>query len=98
MPTSEEGRKFDAGKPRMDLLPPRAVEQVARVLGYGAVKYGDSNWERVEGWRGRYVAAALRHTFAYMRGEDHDAESGLPHLAHAITSLLFVLEKEERGA
>lgn len=85
-------RKDDAGKPRMELLPPVALEAVARVLTYGAQKYGAENWRGVE--RSRYIGAALRHVFAHVRGEKHDPETGESHLAHAACSLLFALETQ----
>jgi len=88
--------KHDQGKPRTDLLPPRALLVVAMVLDYGAKKYAPGNWRKAK-TRGRYVAAALRHLFSWMTGETHDPESGLPHLGHAVCSLLFVLEMESAG-
>ena len=86
-----EFRKLDAGKPRMDLLPPLALVEVSKVLGYGAAKYEAHNWRRAT-TLGRYSAAALRHVFAWLSGEDRDAESGLHHLAHAACCVLFLLE------
>lgn len=83
------GRKDDEGKPRHSLLPFAGLEAVTRVLEYGASRYGDHNWREVDS--ARYVDAALRHLFAYCRGECYDKESGQPHLAHAATNLLFVL-------
>jgi hypothetical protein len=88
-------KKSDLGKSRLDLVPPRALELVGLVLAYGAKKYEPGNWARIpraERWR--YVAAPLRHVTAYMRGERLDPESGLPHLAHAACSLLFLLDLE----
>lgn len=88
-----EGQKFDKGKPATHLLPPKALLCVAEVLGYGAVKYGEHNWRAVPDARKRYVAATLRHLLTDMTNEQPlDPESGLPHIAHAIASLLFILE------
>jgi hypothetical protein len=87
-----KGAKADSGKPRTDLLPPRALLALASVLGKGAVKYGDDNWHKVPGRRRRYLGAALRHTFAYMAGEVYDADTGEHHLACAMASLAFVVE------
>lgn len=89
--------KHDEQKPRPELLPPRAIEEVSAVLAYGARKYSADNWRRAtpDEARPRYVGAALRHLFAYLKGERNDPESGYPHLAHAVTSLLFVLERDE---
>jgi hypothetical protein len=86
------GVKHDGGKPRLDLLPWGAVLACAETLTYGAQKYGEGNWSRVPNGRTRYLAAALRHVIAFAQGEWLDAESGLPHLAHALTSLMFLYE------
>lgn len=88
------GRKFDANKPRPELLPPYAEEEVSRVLAFGAEKYDDDNWRLVENAKKRYLGAARRHIIAYRRGETHDPESNLHPLAHAICSLMFILELE----
>jgi hypothetical protein len=53
-----EARKSaeSASKPRLDLLPPPAMEAIAEVLTFGASKYGANNWCRGARW-GRYYAA-----------------------------------------
>jgi hypothetical protein len=92
------GVKYDADKPRPELLPPAALLQVAEVLAYGARKYPSAdNWRKLEALRARYTGAALRHVLAYMGGETHDAESGHHHLAHAATCLLFILQADHEG-
>lgn len=88
--------KRDVGKPRMDLLPPRALLAVGSVMAYGATTYGAHNWRLGLAW-GRLCAAALRHTMAWISGEQEDEESGLPHLAHAAASLLMLLESAMEG-
>lgn len=93
------GVKYDSNKPRMDLLVngmPRAVIEVCKVLSYGALKYDDHNWRKVEEANNRYLAASMRHEFAAAKGEDIDDESGLHHLAHKICSDLFRLELKLR--
>lgn len=84
------GRKDDTGKLPLDLLPFGALEEVAKVLAFGASKYGPNNWQNVKPKR-RYLAAALRHLSAVIRGQEIDPESGLPHLAHAAACVLFLL-------
>lgn len=92
-----EGKKYDQDKMRYDLVPFRGLDDVVRVLTYGATKYGPDNWRNVERAEERYPAAALRHISAYMQGEPYDRETGISHLAHAICSLLFVLTLDEES-
>lgn len=89
------GVKYDAGKPRLDLLPPKAVMALGEVMTYGAAKYGADNWQGVA--PERYTAALLRHLMAYMDGEETDAESGLPHLWHVLTNAAFAVAITEEG-
>lgn len=89
-----EGKKYDGGKPRMDLLPPKAIAEVAKVLAFGAEKYAPENWRKLEDLQNRYTGASLRHVFAHMDKERLDKETHLSHLAHAICCLLFKLEIE----
>lgn len=92
---TETGKKFDADKTQYHLMPLHALEQVNRVLMHGANKYGENNWQQVEGWQHRYYNAALRHLFAHRQGEKTDPETNISHLAHAICSLMFLIEKEQ---
>lgn len=81
--------KFDTGKPRMDLLDSQAIEGLADVLTFGAQKYAAHNWR--EGIsNSRLIAALLRHTFAILRGEYVDQESGLPHIDHVGCCWMFL--------
>lgn len=82
--------KFDQGKARMDLVPMEAVEVIAQVLAFGAMKYAPWAWYAGMDY-GRLLAAALRHLSAFQQGEDNDPESGLSHLAHAGCCILFLL-------
>lgn len=95
--TNQIGRKFDSGKPEFSLLPPWALESVAKVLTFGAQKYEIDNWKYVENGAQRYKNAALRHLNDYMKGEKFDQETGLNHLAHAVCCLMFMLDADESG-
>ncbi len=68
-----------------------ALNEVAKVLTFGASKYGPNNWQGLENFTERYYAAMLRHIFA---PEKKDSESGLFHLAHALTGALFLTSRE----
>lgn len=89
------GRKDDAGKFPLHLLPPDAIIEIARVLDFGAKKYAPRNWERGMAWSRPY-AALLRHMFAWWSGEKADPETGLSHLAHAGCCILFLMSYEKR--
>lgn len=89
-----EGRKFDGEKPKMYLLPPKALIEVSKVLTFGAEKYDEENWRKLDNLQNRYTGGALRHLFAHMDGELNDPETDYSHLAHAICCLLFKLEIE----
>jgi hypothetical protein len=76
----------------MELLSHHFIEGVvSTVLAFGAKKYGEHNWRKGIS-QSRLIGAALRHTFAFLRGEDKDAESGLSHLYHAGCCLMFAAE------
>jgi len=89
---TNKGHKHDHGKPRYDLLPANAIEELAKVLTFGAEKYAPNSWQLVEYGIERYRAALLRHTFAIQRGELYDSESGLLHSAHAQCCAAFIVE------
>lgn len=93
---SDEFVKKDAGKLPMRLLPAVAIEQVVQVLAFGAKKYKDDGWRGVDK-RSRYYDALMRHMLAWQMGQDTDEESGLPHLAHALCSLMFLAESQALG-
>ncbi len=89
-----EGKKFDSEKPKMYLLPPKSMVEISKVLTFGAQKYDEDNWRKLDNLQSRYSGGALRHIFAHLDGELKDEETNYSHLAHAICCLLFKLEIE----
>ena len=85
--------KYDEGKPQLGLIPPEALIEIARVLGFGAAKYGVNNW-RKDGdntsWIRTY-SSIQRHLNAWLSGEDVDPESGMNHLSHAATQIMILM-------
>lgn len=90
-PPIAQGRKDDTSKRRYSLLPSGTVNSVVDVLEAGAIKYAPDNWRKVPDARRRYYDAAMRHIDAWWSGELKDDETGLPHLAHAMCCLLFLM-------
>lgn len=91
-----EGQKFDSDKLRYELLPPELLEEVARVLTFGAKKYADRNWELGMKWS-RPFGALMRHMWAWWRGEEKDPETGYSHLSHAACCIAFLVSYEARN-
>lgn len=95
MNTQNTATKHDSDKPRMELLDATAMQELAKVLTFGAQKYAAHNWRKGLS-KTRLVGAALRHLFAYLGGQDNDIESGLSHAAHAMCCCMFILGLEHR--
>lgn len=85
------GTKFDSEKPDYSLLSPLALEEIVKVMTFGKRKYTAHNW-RSGITNSRLFAAAMRHLWAYWRGEDFDPESKLSHLAHCGCCVMMMLE------
>lgn len=84
--------KDTKGKVRLNLLPPNALEKVARIREFGVNKYGNE-W----GWlqavsSEEFIEATKRHLLEIDKGFLIDPESHELHLTHAATSLLMALE------
>ena len=87
-----EAIKYDNNKTDWSLMPWEAIEDIVKVLEFGAKKYSRWNWTEGSGFSyTRIVSSLLRHTFAWVRGEDKDPESGLSHLAHMGCNIVFLL-------
>ncbi|MCF6159519.1 MAG: hypothetical protein E3K32_13335 [wastewater metagenome] len=87
----KQARKFDTGKARYALIPPGALEELARVYTMGAMKYEDNDWLRGMDFD-RVFSAIQRHLWAFWGGENLDEESGLSHLAHAAWGCFALFE------
>lgn len=89
---AQKGQKQE----RFDLLPWDALEEVARVYGFGATKYEDWNWLKGYRWSLSF-GALVRHVARAILGEDRDPESGCLHLAHAAWHCLTLITFLMRG-
>ncbi len=104
---SDEGRKDDTGKTRIELFPGDALYAISQVLTFGAKKYADRNWEKGMGW-GRCFGALQRHLWAWWQGKGPtnesflfgvlDPETKMSHLWHAGCCIVFLISYEMRKA
>jgi len=85
-------RDSQTGKGRMDLLPVRALMEVAKIFEAGAVKYEPRNWEKGIPLS-RFMDSGLRHAMKWLRGDRDE-----PHLAQACWNFLCLLDTQERIA
>lgn len=91
------GMKFDGEKVRFDLIPAEPEYQLARLYTYGAQKYEDNSWQKVDNGQERYYAAMRRHINWWRRGVDIDEDFGMHHMVHAAwcsIAILWFLEQE----
>ena len=87
------GIRDDKTKPRLDLIPPTAILEVAKTLTYGIRKYQDSyNYLRGGMTVNQFVSACYRHLNKFQQGEDIDPETSMLHLAHGCANLLMLIE------
>ena len=101
-----EGTKHDAGKVRLDLVPPELLYAVGTILGFGAAKYGEYNWAKGMKWS-RVFGALMRHMWCWWGGKQKtatnfafgslDDETKHSHLWHAGCCITFLITYEERG-
>ena len=75
----DQSLKKDAGKLRLDLVPPEWIKGLAQVLQMGAEKYEDNGWRNRVMERDRMYAALQRHLLDRRLGVVFDDESGLDH-------------------
>lgn len=91
-----EAKRDNKSKPALSMLPLAFEGPVARVMMFGATKYGRDNYltgHRVTG----LIDSIKRHTAAIMEGEDLDPESGQPHWAHIAANCLMALHQTQLG-
>lgn len=100
-----KGLRFNAGKPRYDLVPAFAQHQYVMVLTKGAEKYADRNWEGGMPWS-KVLASMKRHIAKIEAGEDYDFDescegcqrgdcknhTGQLHAAHIMCNAAFLTE------
>lgn len=96
MNDKKEGVKYDQGKADLSILSYDALSQIAKAFEFGAKKYGRYNYLGGMEWT-RIGSALLRHTYAWVWGEDCDEESGLHHLAHAGACVIMLLDYVLKG-
>lgn len=91
------GLRFSKGKPRYDLFPPDAYEEIVRVYTRGAEKYAENNWLRGMKW-GECLRALKSHLTKWEKGATFDDElTDCRHLAMVAWNAIALMVYEMRG-
>ena len=81
--------RYNSGKLQWSLVDFDALEDMVKVLEFGAKKYSADDWKKGLNTN-EITESMMRHLFAYLRGEDIDPESGLPHTGHIMCNAMFL--------
>jgi len=81
----------------LHLFPTTAAAVGCLGLLDGMLKYGRSNFRAMGVKSSVYYDAARRHLDAWFEGEDHDRDSGIPHLGHALACIAIIVDAEAAG-
>jgi putative NIF3 family GTP cyclohydrolase 1 type 2 len=85
--TNSKGGKQSDTPYRADLIPQRALLEIAKKLKEGAAKYDEENWRNIQ--INEHLNHALVHIMAYLAGDGQD-----DHLVNAGCRILFAGEIE----
>lgn len=85
----KKAKRFNKGKPKWSFVDFESLEPLVKVLEYGAKKYSKNNWKKGTTTE-ETCESLLRHTFAFLSGEDNDKESGLSHIGHIQANAMFL--------
>jgi hypothetical protein len=89
MENETKALRFNDGKLQWSLVDFESLEPMVKVLEFGAKKYAPENWRKgLE--TTKIIESMLRHTFALLRGEDNDPESGIEHVGHIQCNAMFL--------
>lgn len=72
----------DKTKPRIHLIPSEATLGMAQALTFGVIKHGRYQFRDSDLTHTDIIDSLMRHTLAYLSGEDNDPETGYPHTWH----------------
>ena len=86
-----QATRYDTEKNMLDLVPVSLIEEVGKVLTFGAKKYDRNNWQKGMSWS-RCISSLKRHLAEFEKGNEYDIESGLDHLGHCATNIAFLIE------
>lgn len=85
-----EGLKNDQEKPDLTDIPMDAMWEMGKAFTYGQKKYKKNNF-RAGMLVSRQLAAAIRHIYQHLDGENFDKETKSMHLGNAMASIAMAI-------
>jgi len=97
--TKDTNPKDSLGTKKVPLsgMPAPVLLECGLVKLHGDLKYGRYNWRDAGVRASVYYDASMRHLMAWYEGEDIDPDSGIHHLAHAMTGLSVLRDSQIQG-
>ena len=98
-PINNEDKTYIRAASGVQYLSADFITEMARVLAFGAEKYGANNWKQAPRAEARdiYLNALLRHVLAYANGNQHCAKDGQYHLAQIAVNAMFLFYFDKIG-
>ncbi|WP_159599731.1 dATP/dGTP diphosphohydrolase domain-containing protein [Agromyces humi] len=92
--TSSTGASKGVKKQAFDRIPPRALNELAKLYGRGAAKYAPNNF-RLGYETPKSFAAGQRHGVLFWAGEDYDTETGCHHISSTVWHFFTIMESNQ---
>jgi len=83
------GMKEIKGKLNPLLISPVALEELIKILDFGAKEYSEDSWKGVP--YVEYIKAIFRHLLQIMFGKYVDDKSGFTHFGHIMCNAMFLI-------
>lgn len=87
---SKKAIRRNSGKLRWSLVDFSSLEEMLKVLEWGAEHYGFDNWKKGL-HREEILESIQRHTIKLLNKEEVDTETGISHAAHIMCNTIFYL-------
>lgn len=88
--SEERSLRYNANKLRWSLVDFESIEEMVKVLEFGATKYTPGNWKK--GLNREEVLESLqRHLIQLFSGQEVDEESQSHHMGHILCNAMFYL-------
>lgn len=93
-PDGNPKTQFGIAKPGEWYVP--AIPQLEYSLAHlqGALKYGPFNWRDDSVCMSTYIEAAERHIKLFKAGQENASDTGIHHLAHAMTCFSIIIDAQ----